>query len=117
MQSFKEFTRERKTMFHRAAAALLAMTVMVLLLSQRAFAQTTYVITDGSRVLVHTTSSTNPEDILGEAGLELGEDDTYTTQAGLGTAEIQIQRSQKIRVNYYGKPWRLPPTGRRWSSC
>ena len=111
MQSFKQFAREKKTTILRTAAAFFAMTVIVLLLSQQAFAQTTYVITDGSRVLVHTTSSTDPEDVLGEAGLKLGEDDTFTTQAGLGTAEIQIQRSQRIRVNYYGKSMEVVSNG------
>ena len=74
-----------------------------MLLSQRASAQTTYVITDGSRVLVHTTSATNPKDVLGEAGLELGADDTYTTQASEGISEIQIRRSQQISIYHDGQ--------------
>ena len=111
MQSFKDNAREKKTWLLRVLLVLVVMAVLMLGMSQRAFAQTTYVITDGSRVLVHTTSSTNPEDVLGEAGLELGAYDTYTTQAANGTAEIQIQRSQKIHIDYYGQSMDVSSNG------
>ncbi|MBQ7801764.1 MAG: G5 domain-containing protein [Oscillospiraceae bacterium] len=77
--------------------------IALLLLSQTAFAQTTYVITDGDRVLVHTTSATDPEAVLGEAGLKLGADDTYTTQAVAGVSEITVRRSQNVTIDYYGE--------------
>ena len=76
MHKIKRLALERKVLFIRVAAILLPLAIALLLLSQTAFAQTTYVITDGSRVLVHTTSATNPEAVLGEAGLKLGADDT-----------------------------------------
>ena len=103
MHKLKRFALKRKALFIRVAAIPLTLAIVLLLLSQTAFAQTTYVITDGSRVLVHTTFATDTEAILDEAGLELGADDTYTTQAGSGTAEIQINRSQSISINYYGE--------------
>lgn len=111
MHIFKRFALERKALFIRAAAVLVFLAITLLLLSQTAFAQTTYVITDGSRVLVHTTSATDPKAVLGEAGLELGADDTYTTQSGAGTAEIQIQRGQTIYIDYYGEPMEVVSNG------
>ena len=111
MHIFKRFALDRKALFIRVAAILFTLAIGVLLLSQTVFAQTTYVITDGSRVLIHTTSATDPEDVLGEAGLELGADDTYTTQSGTGTAEIQIQRGQAIHIDYYGEPMDVVSTG------
>ena len=99
----KHTALEREAFFIRAAVILLIASVSTMLLSQRASAQTTYVITDGSRVLVHTTSATDPKDVLGEAGLELGADDTYTAQASFGVSEIQVRRSQLIRIHHYGK--------------
>ncbi len=111
MHIFKRFALERKALFIRVAAILLTLAIGVLLLSQTVFAQTTYVITDGSRVLIHTTSATDPKDVLGEAGLELGADDTYTTQSGAGTAEIQIQRGQAIRIDYYGEVMEVVSNG------
>lgn len=111
MHAFKRFASERKTMFIRAAAILFALAIVLLLLSQTAFAQTTYVITDGSRVLVHTTSATDTEAVLGEAGLELGADDTYTTQARSGTAEIQINRGQRVTIHYYGERMEVVSSG------
>ena len=103
MHKRKRTALEREAFFIRAAVILLIASVSTMLLSQQAFAQTTYVITDGSRVLVHTTSATDPKDVLGEAGLELGADDTYTAQASLGISEIQIRRRQLIRIHHYGK--------------
>lgn len=103
MHKFTRLALERKVIFIRVAAVALSLAMALLLLSQTVFAQTTYVITDGSRVLVHTTSATDPKAVLGEAGLELGADDTYTTQAVAGGAEITVRRSQSVTINYYGE--------------
>lgn len=103
MHKFTRLALERKVLFIRVAAILLPLAIALLLLSQTAFAQTTYVITDGDRVLVHTTSATDPEAVLGEAGLKLGADDTYTTQAVAGVSEITVRRSQNVTIDYYGQ--------------
>ncbi len=103
MQKSNRFVLKRNTAIIRAAALLIPVVCVLLLLSQTAFAQNTYVITDGTRVVIHTTSTTNPADILGEAGLKLGEDDTYTTQAGLGVSEITVRRSQTVTIDNCGK--------------
>ena len=110
MHKVKRFALERKILFIRAAAILATMAIALLLLSQTVFAQTTYVITDGNRTLVHTTFATDPIVVLGEAGLELGADDTYTTQAGDGVSEINVQRSRKLLVRYYGKQMEVMST-------
>ena len=52
MHKFKQFALERKALFIRAAAILLPAAIALLLLSQTAFAQTTYVITDGDQVMI-----------------------------------------------------------------
>ena len=109
MRKKKRCALHRKRTAIRVAAILLPLTAALLLLTQQVAAQTTYVITDGSRVLVHTTSATNPEVVLGEAGLALDTDDTYTTQSGDGVAEINVRRSQKLIVDYYGE--RMQVTG------
>ncbi len=111
MHKLKQLALERKTQFIRAAAILLPLAIALLLLSQTVFAQTTYVITDGSRVLVHTTTATDPKAILGEAGLELGADDTYTTNAMAGISEINVQRGQRIFIDYYGEKMEVVSVG------
>ena len=83
-----------------AATVLLVSTIG--LLSQTASAQSTYVITDGENVMVHTTYETDPVQILSEAGLALDSDDTYTTQEGFGIAEIKVRRSQTIHIDNCG---------------
>ena len=109
MQDNKQNVVKRKTIFLRMTALAIPM-VLLLLLSQTAFAQNTYVITDGERVLVHTSAATDPAAVLNEAGLALGEDDTYTTQSGLGISEITVQRSQLITVNNSGEIMQVSST-------
>lgn len=93
---------KRNTPFIRMAALVLTAVLLLLLLSQTAFAQNTYVITDGDQVLVHTSSATDPAIVLNEAGLALGADDTYTTQPGIGVSEITIRRSQSVIISNNG---------------
>lgn len=102
MHTLNRFASKRKVLIIRTIAILIPM-CLVLLLSQTAFAKNTYVITDGDRVFTYTTSATDPRQVLGEAGLELDEDDTYTTQEGNGVSEITVRRNQTIYINYYGE--------------
>lgn len=93
---------EKNALFIRATAAVLAMVCAVSILSQVAFAKTTYVITDGDQVTVHTTFATDPADVLTEAGLELSDADTFETQAGDGVSEITVRRGMKVSIDYCG---------------
>ena len=81
---------------------LILVLAMTALLSQTALAKT-YVITDGERVVTYTTFATNPEEVLGQAGVTLSEEDTFTTQAVEGAAEITVCRARKITVQYHGQ--------------
>ena len=79
---------------------LILVLAMTALLSQTALAKT-YVITDGERVVTYTTFATDPEEVLGQAGVTLSEEDTFTTQAVEGAAEITVCRARKITVQYH----------------
>lgn len=103
MQAITSFIEKRKSLFLRVAAMALPMIILLAVLAPTAFAQTTYVITDGEHVRVYTTYTTDPADVLDQAGFELGEDDTYTSQPGDGVSEITVQRSQQITINYCGE--------------
>lgn len=72
--------------------------VIALGFTQPAFAQTKYVITDGEKVIVCMSSSSDPKVVIEEAGLQLGESDTYTTKQNDGISEIHINRVQMITV-------------------
>lgn len=102
MPSRKHFASKR-SLRHIRILGLLTSVFLILLLAQPAFAKNTYVITDGDRVFTYTTSATDPRQVLGEAGLELDENDTYTTQPGTGGQEITVRRNQTIYINYYGE--------------
>ena len=84
-------------------AALFLPLAAALLLWVTVFAEITYVITDGSRVLVHTTNVTDPEAVLGEAGLQLGSEDTYITTEGGGVQQIRVRRGKTVTVDYHGQ--------------
>lgn len=86
---------------------LLTLTVILTLslsalLVQPAFART-YVITDGDRVVTYTSFATDPAEVLGEAGMELKEYDSYTTEAVEGRPTITISRAPNITIRYHGQ--------------
>lgn len=111
MQAITSFIEKRKSLLLRVAAVVLPVIVLLALLAPTAFAQTTYVITDGDQVKVYTTYATDPADVLDKAGFALGEEDTYTTQPGDGVSEITVQRIQNITVNYCGEQLRVSSYG------
>ena len=103
MHAIQHLFPTKKTLLLRLGAVALTLLLTAGLLSQAVFAQTTYVITDGDRVLVHTTYATDPAAVLTEAGLELGEEDTFTTQSDGNVSEITVNRIQMVRVNHDGQ--------------
>ncbi len=103
MQERKDHVTKRKSVFVRMAVVVIPLIMLLLLLSQTAFARNTYVITDGNRVMVHTTFVTDPAAVLNEAGLTLGEDDTYTTRKGNGVSEIAVQRQHTVSIDHAGR--------------
>ncbi len=99
MQRIKRTLHDRKTLLLRLTVVILTMIFTVGLLSQAAFAQTTYVITDGDKVVIHTTYATDPAAVLTEAGLTLGDEDTFTAQADGEVSEITVNRLQLVHVH------------------
>ena len=105
----------KKNRFFAALAMVLVAACLVGTLSQTAKAENTFVITDGDAVKVHTTTATDPVQVLAEAGFSLAEDDYYTTAESDGVSEINVQRLQNITVyngsetltaTSYGEPLR-----------
>lgn len=80
-------------------------------LSQSAFAQNTYVITDGDQVKTYVTHTTDLATVLDEAGFQLDEDDTFTTEGGGGVYEITVQRSVTATVNHCGEVMEVESAG------
>lgn len=95
--------RSRTKLIARIFALLLPLIFLLPPLFQIAEAKTTYVITDGEKTLVHTTTETNPESVLAEAGLILDAQDTFTTAQGTDETEITIRRCQTIQLTYRGE--------------
>jgi 3D (Asp-Asp-Asp) domain-containing protein/uncharacterized protein YabE (DUF348 family) len=70
--------------------------------SYSVFARNNYIITDGDTVTTHTSYSADPAQVLDEVGIELREEDTYTTAYNDGVNEITIRRMQIVTVVYRG---------------
>lgn len=98
MLECNRYIHKKMTRFIRIVALVLPILCAALLMSQVAFAKTTYHISDGDRVFVHTTYETDPAEVLIEAGVQLGKDDIYTTLAGNGISQITVQRKQKVHI-------------------
>lgn len=104
MERTKRHAARRNRKLLRTALILIPTVIaVVMFLSVQVFAKNTYVITDGSRTFTYSTFATDPGKILDEAGLELDDDDTYTTHVDAGTSAITVRRSQSITIEQYGE--------------
>lgn len=104
MKKTKRHAARRKINLLRTALILIpTVVILVMFLSVQVFAKNTYVITDGSRTFTYSTFATDPGKVLNEAGLELDDDDTYTTHVNAGTSAITVRRSQSITIEQYGQ--------------
>ena len=81
--------------------ALLALGTGAVLLNRQMAPENTYRITDGSRVVIHTTAARDVETVLEEAGVTLGEADTYTWEPTADT--IAVNRSMAVTVEHHGR--------------
>ncbi len=103
MLECNRYIHKKLTGVVRFVSLLLPIVCVVLLMSQVTLAKNIFHISDGDQLIVHTTYATDPMDVLNEAGLELGKDDTFTTEEGDGVSQITIQRLQTITIFYHGK--------------
>ncbi len=103
MIDFSVVGNPKRSLFARVTILVLLVACVSSVLAPTVFAQTTYVITDGDQVKVYTTFATNPAAVLNQAGVELAEEDTYTTQPGDGVSEITVQRMQQITIYNCGE--------------
>lgn len=91
-----------KRVWHLPVLAAM-MLILCAVLSQRAFAKNTYVITDGNRVFAYESYATDPGVVLEEAGLVLAEYDTYTAEASGNDTALTVCRSVRVTVDYHGE--------------
>lgn len=101
MQRMEKQPKHRNLVL-RIAALILMVGVLAGLFSQSVFARNSYVITDGETVTVHQSYSTDPDVVLDEVGIELSDEDTYTTSYNNGVSRIDIQRMQLVTVDCRG---------------
>ena len=113
MDLFAPFVLRRKNHFIKIVAVLLVAVCLVGSLSQTAQAETTYVITDGDAVKVHTTYASDPAKVLQEAGVNLSADDIYTTESVDGVSEIKVQRAMTVTVHCGGNTLHVSSYGER----
>lgn len=98
MIKWKCFAAKRNRRYGAVFLAGVTALLFLAFTARKALAKT-YVITDGDRVLTYTTFATDPEEVLGQAGLELEDEDTYHA----GGTDIQIHRAQRVMLNLRGR--------------
>lgn len=97
----KMTARTKQRLFSVALMSMLVMILVTALIAPTAMAKT-YVIRDGERTITYTSFETDPRQVLGEAGLDLGEHDSYTTTPLEEGEAIVVQRVQNITIEYHG---------------
>lgn len=103
MQINTAVLHHRRNSLVRVIVCCLVLVCLVSTLSKTVFAQTTYIITDGEKTTVHTTTLSDLKEVLNQAGHSLEDGDLYSTQVTEdGTTEIVIQHAQTITVNNCG---------------
>lgn len=103
MHSTENRSKKHGSIIYRVLAITVMMALMIGTLSLTVFAQNSYIITDGDDVTVHKSYSDDPDVVLDEVGIELSEEDTYTTTYNDGVSRIDIQRMQMVTVLYRGE--------------
>jgi 3D (Asp-Asp-Asp) domain-containing protein len=104
MKKYASMFKKNRRQILRSAAVFVPMILVISMMCITVFARNTYVITDGDQVIVHTTYSTNPKEVLSEAGFSLEEADSYTTDATEGAdIAINVLRAQNIKLNNCGE--------------
>ena len=99
----EKVAKQKKWRVARWVALMLVVACLIGTLALTAFAQNTYVITDGDQVTVHTSFTTDPAKALNEAGVQLAADDFYTTEAVDGVSEITVQRAMPVTITNCGE--------------
>lgn len=99
LEKFRTLLRCKRVSLRLGAAAL-TIAAAGTAFAQIASAQNTYLITDGDQTLVHTTYATDPAAVLQEAGLQLREKDTFTTETVDDVSEIRVNRLQTVTVRH-----------------
>lgn len=102
MHRRKMTARTKQRLFSLVLMSTLITILFAALLAPTALART-YVIRDGERVITYTSFETDPAQVLDEAGLDLGEYDSYTTEPLEEGEAIFVQRGQNITIVYHGK--------------
>ncbi len=111
MLQYTDSIHRRTGILYRILLLTIPALLLVTVLSQAVLARNTYLINDDGRILLHYTYATDPEDVLSEIGVTVGEDDLITTQPRNGISEITVQRLQTITVVYNGQTLTLTSYG------
>ena len=111
MPDTKSHTKQHQSGLLRLCAGVLILVFTVLLLSRQAFAKNTYIINDGAQVFTYESYATDPYAVLSEIGLQLGANDTCTSETGLNNTTLTIQRSAAVTLDYHGQTMEVLSTG------
>ncbi len=111
MKAFMLGAAKNQKAILQITAIVLVVACLVGTYSMSVSAETTYVITDGDQITVHTTTATNPAVVLDEAGIVLSSDDYFTAKRTQDGSAIMVQRRQNITVSFCGTDMQVQTYG------
>ena len=104
MTDTKPSQRKKKGRLAAQIAVTLALVLVIsIYFSMLVSAQNVYTITDGDTVISHSSSATEIDQVLAEAGVAVSQNDRISTTSNGNTTEIKIQRSRDVTLNYGGE--------------
>lgn len=103
MSKLKQFALNKDNAFARLLILFVLPAFVIAAVSLTAYAQNIYVIYDGGQTQYVTTASTEPADVLAEAGIELDVDDTFLLNEKGVISQITVQRVQLVYINNGGR--------------
>ncbi len=103
MQSLPMFATRRRSVFLTICTIAIPVVLLLTILSHNVFAQNTFVIKDGDRVIVHTTYASDPAVALDEVGVQADPGEYSATISKDGDYDITVKRLDYLTVQYCGQ--------------
>lgn len=108
MQGLPLFASRRNSFLHMLLIAV-PLVLLLTLFSQSAFAQRTYVITEGEQVIVHKTYIDDPVMALSEAGIKADPHEYHVFQRKPHVYDISVVRDDVVVVMNCGEKLYVEP--------
>ncbi len=106
--------RATQALHNRSVAIILLGTLVMLVFFKFITGLNLYVIFDGDQMTVHQSYTSNTDEVLAEAGIQISRDDYVSlpdSAPGDGVVEVHIERSHSVTLDVFGETRQLSTLG------